>query len=147
MDTIIAPCFASRLNSFLAASRLDPSKSVRPSSVTAFSVRRRDVGWLVVVTCSAAILEKAGGSVLANACGPCIGQWNRNDVAKGVKNSIITSFNRFAVLRCDDFVPLTRLNRNFTARNDGNVLGPILLKPLLRIILRAGRNPLFCGFA
>jgi aconitate hydratase len=50
-----------------------------------------------------AILEKAGGSVLANACGPCIGQWNRNDVAKGVKNSIITSFNR-----------------NFTARNDGN---------------------------
>ena len=41
-----------------------------------------------------AILEKAGGSVLANACGPCIGQWNRNDVAKGVKNSIITSFNR-----------------------------------------------------
>ena len=40
------------------------------------------------------MLEKAGGSVLANACGPCIGQWNRNDVAKGVKNSIITSFNR-----------------------------------------------------
>ena len=46
------------------------------------------------VTRSAAVLEKAGGSVLANACGPCIGQWNRSDVAKGVKNSIITSFNR-----------------------------------------------------
>ena len=75
-----------------------------------------------------AVLEKAGGSVLANACGPCIGQWNRNDVAKGVKNSIITSFNRFAALFCVGFivVPLTRLNRNFTARNDGNVIEPFI---------------------
>ncbi|KAJ8906841.1 hypothetical protein NDN08_003325 [Rhodosorus marinus] len=47
--------------------------------------------------------EKAGGTVLANACGPCIGQWRRDDVPKGTKNSIITSFNR-----------------NFTSRNDGN---------------------------
>ena len=46
---------------------------------------------------------KIGGLVLANACGPCIGQWNRTDVQKGEKNSIITSYNR-----------------NFTARNDGN---------------------------
>lgn len=45
----------------------------------------------------------AGGMVLANACGPCIGQWNRSDVPKGEKNSIITSFNR-----------------NFAQRNDGN---------------------------
>jgi aconitate hydratase len=52
------------------------------------------------VTRRAAVLEKAGGSVLANACGPCIGQWNRNDVAKGVKNSIITSFNRRARVTC-----------------------------------------------
>ncbi len=36
-------------------------------------------------------LEKIGGVVLANACGPCIGQWDRKDVPKGVKNSIITS--------------------------------------------------------
>ncbi len=48
-------------------------------------------------------LESVGGTVLANACGPCIGQWKRHDVQKGDKNSIITSFNR-----------------NFTSRNDGN---------------------------
>ncbi|HRK58981.1 MAG TPA: aconitate hydratase, partial [Candidatus Kapabacteria bacterium] len=48
-------------------------------------------------------LESVGGTVLANACGPCIGQWKRHDVQKGDRNSIITSFNR-----------------NFTSRNDGN---------------------------
>ena len=35
-----------------------------------------------------------GATVMANACGPCIGQWKRDDVATGVRNSIITSFNR-----------------------------------------------------
>ena len=35
-----------------------------------------------------------GGTVLANACGPCIGQWKREDVPSGTVNSIITSFNR-----------------------------------------------------
>ncbi|KAJ6598462.1 aconitate hydratase [Mycena vulgaris] len=49
------------------------------------------------------IFEKVGGLVLANACGPCIGQWDRKDVAKGTANSIITSYNR-----------------NFTGRNDAN---------------------------
>ena len=49
------------------------------------------------------VFEKVGGTVLANACGPCIGQWKRTDVAKGEANSIITSFNR-----------------NFAARNDSN---------------------------
>ncbi|KAF9178078.1 Aconitate hydratase mitochondrial [Haplosporangium sp. Z 767] len=48
-------------------------------------------------------LSAAGGVVLANACGPCIGQWDRQDVPKGTKNSIITSYNR-----------------NFTGRNDAN---------------------------
>jgi aconitate hydratase len=48
-------------------------------------------------------LETIGGTVLANACGPCIGQWKREDIAAGEKNSIITSFNR-----------------NFQKRNDGN---------------------------
>ncbi len=48
-------------------------------------------------------LEKIGAIVLANACGPCIGQWKRDDVADGTPNSIITSFNR-----------------NFRRRNDGN---------------------------
>ncbi|ELU38721.1 aconitate hydratase [Rhizoctonia solani AG-1 IA] len=47
--------------------------------------------------------EKVGGVVLANACGPCIGQWDRKDVKKGDVNSIITSYNR-----------------NFTGRNDAN---------------------------
>jgi aconitate hydratase len=46
---------------------------------------------------------QVGGVVLANACGPCIGQWDRSDVAKDEKNSIITSYNR-----------------NFAKRNDGN---------------------------
>ena len=49
------------------------------------------------------IFEKLGGEVLANACGPCIGQWKRSDVDDGEKNTIITSFNR-----------------NFAKRNDGN---------------------------
>lgn len=48
-------------------------------------------------------LTDVGGKVLANACGPCIGQWKRHDVSKGDKNSIITSFNR-----------------NFAGRNDAN---------------------------
>ncbi len=50
-----------------------------------------------------ATLEAIGGTVLANACGPCIGQWARADIKKGEKNSIMTSFNR-----------------NFPARNDEN---------------------------
>lgn len=50
-----------------------------------------------------AAFEDVGGLVLANACGPCIGQWDRQDVKKGEKNSIITSYNR-----------------NFTGRNDAN---------------------------
>ncbi|MBC8174816.1 MAG: aconitate hydratase, partial [Candidatus Marinimicrobia bacterium] len=48
-------------------------------------------------------LEEVGGVVLANACGPCIGQWTRHGREEGEKNSIITSFNR-----------------NFARRNDGN---------------------------
>ncbi|CAO3640324.1 unnamed protein product [Cunninghamella blakesleeana] len=48
-------------------------------------------------------LTNVGGVVLANACGPCIGQWDRQDIKKGDKNSIITSYNR-----------------NFTGRNDAN---------------------------
>ena len=43
------------------------------------------------------ILNKVGGMVLANACGPCIGQWNRHDVKKGEKNSIITSYTATSV--------------------------------------------------
>jgi aconitate hydratase len=47
-------------------------------------------------------LEKLGAVVLSNACGPCIGQWKRDDVKEGTPNSIISSYNR-----------------NFPKRNDG----------------------------
>ena len=48
-------------------------------------------------------LESVGAVVLANACGPCIGQWKRDDIESGQANSILSSFNR-----------------NFPKRNDGN---------------------------
>lgn len=48
-------------------------------------------------------LEDVGATVLANACGPCIGQWQREGIEQGYSNSIITSYNR-----------------NFPKRNDGN---------------------------
>ncbi|EJT98869.1 aconitate hydratase [Dacryopinax primogenitus] len=47
-------------------------------------------------------LEDVGALVLANACGPCIGQWKREE-HKGEENAILTSFNR-----------------NFRGRNDAN---------------------------
>ena len=49
------------------------------------------------------IFEDAGATVLANACGPCIGQWQRDDIKEGETNVIVTSYNR-----------------NFPKRNDGN---------------------------
>jgi aconitate hydratase len=48
-----------------------------------------------------ATFGKIGGVVLANACGPCIGQWARHGAEKGEKNSIITSFNRNFAKRAD----------------------------------------------
>lgn len=45
--------------------------------------------------------EQMGGVVLANACGPCIGQWARHGAEKQEKNSIITSFNRNFAKRAD----------------------------------------------
>lgn len=48
------------------------------------------------------VLTSVGGRVLANACGPCIGQWDRKEL-QGEDNIILTSFNR-----------------NFKGRNDGN---------------------------
>ena len=47
-------------------------------------------------------LRSIGAMVLANACGPCIGQWSRPELKKGEKNTIVTSYNR-----------------NFPGRNDG----------------------------
>ena len=48
-----------------------------------------------------ATFEQMGGVVLANACGPCIGQWARHGAEKQEKNSIITSFNRNFAKRAD----------------------------------------------
>ena len=48
-------------------------------------------------------LESIGATVLANACGPCIGQWKRDDIEPGERNAIVNSYNR-----------------NFKKRNDGN---------------------------
>lgn len=48
------------------------------------------------------LLKKIGANVLANACGPCIGQWQRSELKTGIPNSIVTSYNR-----------------NFPGRNDG----------------------------
>jgi aconitate hydratase len=48
-----------------------------------------------------ATFDQMGGVVLANACGPCIGQWSRHGAEKGEKNSIITSFNRNFAKRAD----------------------------------------------
>ena len=45
--------------------------------------------------------QDVGGVVLANACGPCIGQWDRRDVGKDEANSIIHSFNRNFAKRAD----------------------------------------------
>ncbi|MFV0506762.1 MAG: aconitate hydratase [Bacteroidales bacterium] len=42
-----------------------------------------------------------GGTVLANACGPCIGQWKRTGAEKQERNSIVTSFNRNFAKRAD----------------------------------------------
>ena len=47
-------------------------------------------------------LKLIGATVLANACGPCIGQWHRPELKRGQRNTIVTSYNR-----------------NFPGRNDG----------------------------
>ncbi|HEX5011575.1 MAG TPA: aconitate hydratase [Planctomycetota bacterium] len=68
---------------------------VTPGSNTIDTTIRRD-GQMQV-------LADIGATVLANACGPCIGQWKREDIQAGETNSIVTSYNR-----------------NFSGRNDGN---------------------------
>lgn len=75
-------------------------------------------------------LQSVGANVLANACGPCIGQWKRDDIKDGERNSIITSFNR-----------------NFPRRNDGNAetLAFIASPEIVTAFALAGRldfNPL-----
>ena len=67
---------------------------VTPGSERIFHTMKRD-GFMET-------FEQMGATVLANACGPCIGQWKRADAVKGRVDSIVSSFNR-----------------NFPGRNDG----------------------------
>jgi aconitate hydratase len=75
-------------------------------------------------------LKDIGANVLANACGPCIGQWKRSELKKGIPNTIITSYNR-----------------NFPGRNDGsretmNFIGSPELIIALALGGRLSFNPL-----
>ena len=75
-------------------------------------------------------LENIGAAVLANACGPCVGQWHRADVSADTPNAIVTSYNR-----------------NFAGRNDGrrttmNFLASPEVVTALAIAGRLDFNPL-----
>lgn len=75
-------------------------------------------------------LREIGANVLANACGPCIGQWNRPEIKKGEPNTIVTSYNR-----------------NFPGRNDGrretmNFIGSPEIVIALALGGRLSFNPL-----
>ena len=75
-------------------------------------------------------LRSIGANVLANACGPCIGQWKRPELKKGEPNTIVTSYNR-----------------NFPGRNDGsretmNFIGSPELVIALALGGRLSFNPL-----
>ncbi len=75
-------------------------------------------------------LREVGGMVLANACGPCIGQWRRGQDATAEPNTIVTSYNR-----------------NFSARNDGaaTTMNFIASPEIVTALALAGRlsfNPL-----
>lgn len=69
-------------------------------------------------------LEAVGATVLANACGPCIGQWSRPDSVTGTPNTIVNSFNR-----------------NFPKRNDGspNTLSFVTSPDTVMAIALSGR--------
>ena len=69
--------------------------TITPGSEQIRAIAERD-GYL-------GIFEKLGGRVFANACGPCIGQWDREGADKKQLNTVVHSFNR-----------------NFAKRTDGN---------------------------
>jgi aconitate hydratase len=77
-----------------------------------------------------ASLKEINGTVLANACGPCIGQWRRSQEMVGVANTIVTSYNR-----------------NFPMRNDGqattmNFIGSPEIVTALALAGKLSFNPL-----
>ena len=70
------------------------------------------------------LLKSIGATVLANACGPCIGQWSRPELKQGEQNTIVTSYNR-----------------NFPGRNDGKrETMNFIASPELIIALALGGN-------
>ncbi len=72
-------------------------------------------------------LVESGAKVLTASCGPCIGQWERKDVEKGVRNCIFTTFNR-----------------NFRGRNDANPeTRTFLTSPVLAAALALSGDPGF----
>jgi len=79
------------------------AKGIKPALPLLISPGSQLVKETLVRDGQMAILEEGGASILSNSCGPCIGQWQREDVKKGVRNSLVNSFNR-----------------NFRGRNDGN---------------------------
>ncbi len=105
-----------------AAAKGIKSKSrllVTPGSEMIFETIRRD-GQI-------AALEAIGAQVLANACGPCIGQWKRDDIKKGQTDVIVTSFNR-----------------NFPGRNDANPETlAFIASPEITVALGLGGSLLF----
>ncbi|KUJ12402.1 aconitase [Mollisia scopiformis] len=64
--------------------------------------------------------DQAGATVLANACGPCCGSWERTDVKKGTPNSVVSSYNR-----------------NFTGRLDANPATSIFLTSPEMVLVKA----------
>jgi aconitate hydratase len=75
-------------------------------------------------------LKDIDGTVLANACGPCIGQWRRSAAEGAVPNTIVTSYNR-----------------NFPRRNDGqpttmNFIGSPEIVTAMALAGRLSFNPL-----
>ncbi len=83
--------------------RLAVDKNLKAKSEFTITPGSEQVRYTIERDGQLALFEQMGGVVLANACGPCIGQWARHGAEKQEKNSIITSFNR-----------------NFSKRNDGN---------------------------
>ncbi|MEM9547500.1 MAG: aconitate hydratase [Bacteroidota bacterium] len=78
-------------------------KGIKPGSQLTITPGSEQVRYTIERDGYIEIFEQMGAKVFANACGPCIGQWDRAGASKKEKNSILHSFNR-----------------NFSKRADGN---------------------------
>ncbi|HEX4824368.1 MAG TPA: aconitate hydratase [Candidatus Polarisedimenticolaceae bacterium] len=116
-----------RVTDVVQQAKAHEAKAVTPFLVTPGSEQIRAT---IVRDGQLGEIQSVGGQVLANACGPCIGQWKRDEIKPGTKNTIVTSFNR-----------------NFPARNDGSreTLAFIASPEIVAAYALAGRlsfNPL-----